>query len=221
MRLLFPLLFGLTLYAQTGHWQGVIQLPAGEIPIQVDIERLPAGTFQGSLSTPELTGFPLSDFAMKGRDVYFQVKGTPGNRAFLGGLSTDNKTMSGEFKQGQFSLRFLLNRTGDAHVSPAAKLSSIPKDLEGSWNGTAEVSGQTMQLVLSLTNAADGSAQGTLHTLADDLEIPISSLKQTASSVALELKAVGGTITASLNGPELSGTFTQGATTFPVTFRRK
>jgi hypothetical protein len=224
MKPLLPLLFSLTaLYAQTGHWEGVIQLPAGEIPIQVDLDRNSAGEFRGSFSnsSEHLQGFPLADIGMKGREVYFQIKGTPGNRAFIGTLAPDSKTMTGEFKQSQFTLRFVLSRAGEAHVAPIAKLATVPKELEGIWNGSADVSGQSMQLVLNLANQTDGSASGTIHTLADDLEIPVSELKQTASDITLELKAIGGTITASLNGAQLAGTYTQGATSFPVMFRKK
>jgi hypothetical protein len=224
MKPIFFLVFTLTaIHAQTGHWTGVIQLPAGEIAIQVDLATDPSGKLYGSFSSPaqQLVGFPLSDLGVQGRDVYFQIKGTPGNRSFVGGLSPDNQSMAGEFKQGQFSLHFLLSRSGDPHVTPAPKLSPVPKELEGTWTGSAEVSGQPAQLVLNLANQADGSASGTIHTLSDDLEIPISALKQTPSGIAFELQAIGGAINAKLVGSELSGTYTQGSTTFPVTFRRK
>ena len=209
------------LHAQAGHWDGVLQPPTGEIPIQVDIDTDATGQFHGSITTPDIKGFPLSNIGSKGEEVFFQVRGTPGNRAFSGVLSSDGKRLNGEFRQGPFSLPFVLTRTGNARVTIVPKLTSVSKEMEGTWTAIANVSGQSVQLVLNLASQPDGSANGTIQTSADDLEIPISDFKQTESNVALELMAIGGTINAAVRGAELKGTFTQGTTTFPVSFQRK
>ncbi len=56
----------------------------------------------------------------------------------------------------------------------------------------------------------------------DGLEIPIASITQNASSVTLDLKAVGGSYSGKVNaeGTELVGTFIQGTAVLPLTFRR-
>jgi hypothetical protein len=53
------------------------------------------------------------------------------------------------------------------------------------------------------------------------LEIPIATITQKASSVTLDLKAIGGSYSGALNaeGTALVGTVTQGAAVLPLTFR--
>jgi hypothetical protein len=54
------------------------------------------------------------------------------------------------------------------------------------------------------------------------LEIPIAAITQKASSLTLDLKAVGASFSGALNADatELAGTYTQGPLALPLTFRR-
>jgi len=54
------------------------------------------------------------------------------------------------------------------------------------------------------------------------LELPISAIVQKASTVTFEIKAIGGSYSGTLNpdGTELTGAFTQGTQSAPMTFRR-
>ena len=53
-------------------------------------------------------------------------------------------------------------------------------------------------------------------------KIPIASITQNASTITLDLKAVGGSYSGKVNaeGTELVGTFIQGTAVLPLTFRR-
>ena len=56
----------------------------------------------------------------------------------------------------------------------------------------------------------------------EGLEIPIATITQKASSVTLDVKAVGGSYSGALNAErtELVGTLTQGPASLPLTLRR-
>jgi hypothetical protein len=56
----------------------------------------------------------------------------------------------------------------------------------------------------------------------EGLEIPIASITQNASNVTLDLRAVSGSYSGKVNteGTEMVGTFIQGTTVLPLTFRR-
>jgi len=208
----------------SGHWEGAIQAPNMEVRFEIDLAKNSKGELAGSFGQPaeNLRGLPLANFAMDGRSIDFQIKGSAaGQRTFKGALSADGASMSGDFSQAGFTVRFSLTRTGDARVDTPARNASIGKELEGTWNGTVDVNGLQRRLVLTLANQPDGAATGNVLNVDEGLEIPISAITQKGSSVTLDVKAVGGSFSGALNaeGTELVGTLTQGSAVEPVTFR--
>jgi hypothetical protein len=91
-----------------------------------------------------------------------------------------------------------------------------------SMSGDFIQSGFRRQVFLTLSNEPDGSSTGTVFNPGDGLEVPIASIKQDASSITLDLKAVGGSYSGKVNadGTEIVGTFIQGTAVLPLTFRR-
>ena len=83
----------------SGHWEGTIQAPEMETKIEIDLARDGAGALIGTFGQPgeRLTGLPLSDFALDGTSIRFQIKGKAGERAFDGKLSADGKSITGSF----------------------------------------------------------------------------------------------------------------------------
>ncbi len=73
-----------------------------------------------------------------------------------------------------------------------------------------------------MTNQPDGTSAATIVNVDEGLEIPVSALTHTAVGLALEIKAIGGSYSATLAaaGTELIGTITQGSVSVPLTFRR-
>jgi len=208
----------------SGHWEGAIQAPNMEVRFEIDLAKNSKGELAGSFGQPaeNLRGLPLANFAMDGRSIDFQIKGSAaGQRTFKGALSADGASMSGDFSQAGFTVPFSLTRTGDARVDTPARNASIGKELEGTWNGTVDVNGLQRRLVLTLANQPDGAATGNVLNVDEGLEIPISAITQKGSSVTLDVKAVGGSFSGALNaeGTELVGTLTQGSAVEPVTFR--
>src|SRR5215470_15084462 len=96
------------------------------------------------------------------------------------------------------------------------------KGLEGSWNGALDAGGQTLHLVLTVTKSADGSFSGKLDSVDQGATIPIDVIKVTGESVHLELKSIEVKFDGKLNAAatELSGEFSQGGATLPLTLKR-
>jgi hypothetical protein len=195
-----------------------------EVNFEIDLAKNSSGQIAGAFAQPSenLKGLALANIAVDGTAVRFQIKGTPGERAFKGSLSADGKSISGTFTQGGNSIPFNLARTGDAQLEAAVKNPPIPKELEGVWNGTLDAKGKQVRAILTLSNQSDGSSTGAIVTVDDGLEIPIAAITQKASSLTLDLKAVGATFSGSMNADatELAGTYTQGPLALPLTFRR-
>jgi hypothetical protein len=211
----------------SGHWEGGINTPEGSIGVVVDLAKSRDGQLAGTIGVPpqNLRGFPLVIESAEGRAITFRFKGAPGNRVFQGVLADDGASMSGDFIQSGFSMRFALSRKGAAQIDPPIKSAPIAKELEGPWSATLEganQNGTTRQVILMLSNEEDGSSTGTVVNAGDGLEIPIASIKQDASTITLDLKAVGGSYSGRVNadGTEIVGTFIQGTAVLPLTFRR-
>jgi len=217
-----------TLHAQTvtdlfGHWEGSVQVPNTSLSFEVDLVKSANGELSGTFSNPaeHLKGLPLSNFALEGKSLRFQIKGSPGERAFKGTLSPDGKSMSGVYNEGGYSMPFEMARTGDARIEATSKSAPIGKELEGAWNGMLDVEGKQLRLVLTMSNGPDGST-GNVVSLDEGLEIPIAAIMQKGRSLTLDFKAVGGSFSGELKADsmELAGTYTQGSLVAPLTFRR-
>ena len=213
-----------TVVDPSGHWEGTIQAPQMETAIEIDLARDGAGALIGTFGQPgeRLTGLPLSDFALDGTAIRFQIKGKAGERAFDGKLSADGKSITGSFTMQGFPMPFTLTRTGDAKIATVAGGPQLGNDLVGSWDGTLDVRGTLVRLTLTMANRPDGTSAASIVNVDQGLEIPVSAITQAGSSVTLEVKSISGSYTGAVNtaGTELVGTFIQGAGSAPLTFRR-
>ena len=225
--LLPPLLHAQPAVDPSGHWEGVIQVPNKDVKVEIDLAKNTKGALAGTFANADegLKGIPLSTIAVEGRTVTFELKAGSGGGTFRGQIPADGQSMSGDFvtAEGNHSLPFSLTRTGEARIAPAPKSAPIGKELEGTWNGALTLGEKQMRLVLKMANQPDGTAAGTIRSLdGSNVEIPVG-MQQKASSVTVDVVSVGASFVATLNdkGTELAGTWTQGKTVLPLTFRRE
>ena len=117
---------------------------------------------------------------------------------------------------------FSLTRTGDAKIAASAGGPRLGRELVGSWDGTLDVRGTVIRLTLTMANRPDGTSVATILNIDQGLEIPVSAIAQAGPSVTLEVKSINGSYTGAVNGAgtELSGTFSQGAGSVPLIFKR-
>ena len=202
-----------------GHWEGAVQTPESPISVEIDLAKNSQGRLIGTLGNPSqnLKGLVLSDIAVDGKSIRFQVKGTPGERAFKGTLSADGSTMSGEYTQAGYLMPFAVTRTGDARIETVPKIAAVSKELEGTWKGTASSGGE---LRMVLANQTDGTSTGSIVNVDEGLEIPISSIVQKGSRVTVEVKAVGASFVGEIAASDLTGTLTEGGSSRPLVFKR-
>ena len=225
--LVVSLLVSSAAHAQTmdpsGHWEGAITIPGGEIPFHVDLSRDAQGKLVAAYSRPEnnLKGLPMANVTLDGRAIAFELT-VDGGVKFHGILDADGKTISGDVTASAGNAPFNLTRTGDAQFVAAPKNARIAQSLEGTWNGTLSIQGKALRLVLRMSNTPDGAALATLVSLDQGgIEFPLG-LTQNAATLTLNAPPIGGDFFAgALNGTgELVGTFSQGPVTAPLTFVR-
>jgi hypothetical protein len=193
-----------------------------DLRIDVDLVARAADKWEGAASFPEMNarGLVLTAIAVQGRSVTFAIKGAPGDPTFKGTLSEDAKTLGGDFTQGPVTGTFTLAWKGEAKFEAPPKNAPLSKDFEGSWEGALEVNGATLRLNLKLTNQ-DGGATGTLISIDQGgAEIPLNSIVQTDAHLKFTVPGVGGSYEGDLKDGRISGTWTQGPGSLPLSFKR-
>jgi len=205
-----------------GHWEGSIQVPGQELAIQVDLATKEAQRWVGTITIPaqNLKAFPLSDITVTGNAVAFAMKGVPGDPRFTGTLSADGKSISGDFTQGGAALPFTLAWKGEARIEEPPTSTEITKDLEGSWEGTLDVSGTVLRLVLKLTNQPGGATGSIISVDQRGAEIPITSITQTGSQLKFSISTINASYVGDLKDGQLPGTWSQGPGSWPLVFKR-
>jgi hypothetical protein len=207
----------------SGHWEGTIQMPEMQVKVEIDLAKNPKGELAGTFGQPAqgVRGLPLSTVAVDGGSVRFVVKGGPDPATFQGKLSADGASMSGDVAQAGYSIPFTLTRTGDPRIAPVPKNPPIGKELEGTWNGALDLGERPMRIVLKMSNQPDGTASGTVVSPdGTGVEVPVA-ITQKASGLTIDVVSVGASFVGVLNaaGTELAGTWTQGTSSLPLTFR--
>jgi len=209
----------------SGHWEGTVALPNFQLPLAIDVARGEPGRFVGTLTNNAegIAGLPLRTVTLDGRLVQFVIASGSGSQEYNGVLMSDGQTISGAFNVNGISAPIDFTRTGDAKIEHPSS-APIATALEGAWNGTLDVGGKSMRIVITLANHADGTSTGTAMNLdGGEVPIPISRIAQQGSEVTLEIKVVSGSYVGSLSadGAELAGTWSEKSFSAPLKLRRR
>src|SRR5215217_6072164 len=95
--------------------------------------------------------------------------------------------------------------------------------VEGNWFGTLDVGAAKLRLNLKVIKSVDGSLSAKMDSLDQGANnLPVTMIRQNGASVECELKQIGGSYLGTIkpDGAEMAGTWKQGGTSFPLTFRR-
>ena len=205
----------------SGHWEGTIQTPGMAIVFEIDFARNEKGVLTGTVNLPgeRINGLPLTKVAIDARSIAFHARS---DQPMRGELSADGKTIAGDyFAQGN-TLPFTMIRTGESKMPAPPKSAPVSKQLEGTWEGVLETHGVEMHFLLKVANLPDGTSTGRIINLDQgELELPVT-ITQQGATVTLDVAPIVSSYAGTMNaeGTELAGTFTQGANSAALTFRR-
>jgi hypothetical protein len=207
----------------TGHWEGTITAPTGQIEFEVDVVRDGSGTLMATYGQKGqgVRGLKLTQVALAERTFTFVLfEGGPGGGVFKAEILTDGKTMSGDVKATRGTVPFMAYRTGEASMLPPVKNAAVSKRLEGTWTGSLDVGGTPIELILTIANRPDGSAS-VLIAQAARPEVQVdAALEENASVVSFDVPATGGSWAGTLDGEALKGTWTQSGGSLPLTLTK-
>src|SRR5262249_47400367 len=96
------------------------------------------------------------------------------------------------------------------------------KSLEGTWNGLLDAGGTKLHLAVNVTRSDAGAYAAKFESLDQGATIPIDTVTVNGDSIRFEVKSAGIVYEGTLNKDrtEITGTFTQGGQSFPLTFKR-
>ena len=207
----------------TGHWEGTITAPMGQVDFEIDVAPDASNTLiatYGQKATGA-RGLPLTQVALDGRTFTFVLfTGGPGGGAFKGDILSDGKTISGEVKATMGSAPFMLYRTGDAVLTPKVKNTAVSKALEGRWTGNLDVGGTQITIVLTIANRADGTASVLIAQASEPGLQLDAAMHESGSAVSFEVAATSGAWKGTLANNSMPGTWTQPGGSLPLTFTR-
>lgn len=112
-----------------GRWEGHITLPGMKLGIEVTLSRPRAegAGWTGTITIPlqQAKDLPLDHFDISGTSAKFSIKDVPGNPTFIGEISGDGASISGDFEQGGGRFKFEIKRAGEAAKASADALSDF------------------------------------------------------------------------------------------------
>ena len=206
-----------------GHWTGAVQLPGQSLAMEVDLDKTAGNTWAGSISIPaqNASGIPVDSISFADGKCSFRIKGVPGDPTFNGTIAADGKTMSGEFTQGGGTFPFKFTLAGDPKVSMEKASPPVAKEFLGNWEGAIEA-GQTLRVVLKLSNTETSSTAVLVTVDQGGTEIPVSAIDQKGAKLKLSIKMIGGTYDADINkdASELNGTWSQNGNDIPLKLKK-
>lgn len=208
----------------TGHWEGTITAPMGQIDFEIDVARETSGRLI-AVYGQKATGaraLPLTDVALEGRSLTFVLfGGGAGGGAFKADILPDGKSMSGEARAPIGSAPFVAYRTGDAVMPRAIKNTAASAALEGRWTGSLDVGGTQIGLVLTVANRSDGTALVLIAQAAQPNAQVEAAMKENGRTISFEVPATSATWSGTLDSGSLKGTWTQPGGSLPLTFARR
>ena len=182
---------GQSIVDPSGHWQGELQAPGMSVAFEVDFAKRTGGGYAGAVSIPSerLKGLPLTKVTVDGKSIAFEARA---DQPLTGVLSDDGKSITGDFLMMGASVPFVLTRSGEAQLAAPPKSAPISRALEGEWDATLDANGQSLRLVLTLANEADGSATGRVVNVDEGgLQIPLA-VTQNGANVTLDFSVLAG-----------------------------
>ncbi len=215
-----------TLHAQTpidptGHWKGTIEIPnASPQEFQVDFSKNAQGNIVGTVTAgADAAALPLLSVTTRARTLTFYART---DQPFQGQMSESGVFMSGTARLSGYSLPFSMSRTGDAHIEPDPTSAAVTPKLEGVWRGVLKADGAEFHLILTIANQPGGTALAySVSTDEGGLRVPVVVTEQ-GSNIGFTARGVTSSYTGTMNssGTEITGIWTQRASSFPMTFTR-
>jgi len=109
-------------------------------------------------------------------------------------------------------------------LASSALLSYAGKAIEGEWEGTLEVQGQSLKIIVKIAVDADGTLKATLDSPDQGaMDVPLDNVSFENNTFSFELTAAQGAYEGKLkeSGDIIEGEWSQGGMSLPLNLKRK
>jgi fermentation-respiration switch protein FrsA (DUF1100 family) len=188
----------------SGDWTGELNTGSATLHLALHLKN-DGSTFE---SIDQHATIPIQKVEVHERTVLIDA----GIAKFTGTLDGSGLTMSGTFRQrtGELPLSF---RRGAPVVRALAQ---APAAISGNWLGTLNAGGQKLRLALQIENGA-----GAMISLDQGMaKLPIKQFDVNGQAVKIDVGIASYEGTLDSAGQQITGTFTQAGTSFPLIFQR-
>jgi hypothetical protein len=204
-----------------GDWQGTLKAGGAELRLVLHVTKDDKGGLKATLDSPDQNsvGVPATSIALADSTLKFEMRMIDGS--YEGKVNTDRTNISGTWTQGGSSAPLEFSRV--AANSEARKKALKPSDIDGEWEGTLDAGSQSLRLVLHIMTYEDGMTAKLDSPDQNATGLPVTTITRDAAKLKFEMKQIAGgfegTINQELNS--ISGTWTQGGGSLPLTLKRK
>lgn len=206
-----------------GDWQGTLDTGQGQLRLALHVSKAEDGSFKATLDSIDqgANGIPVSSVTLKGARLNLAVDAV--NGTYEGTVNADSSEIDGTWSQGQaLPLNF---KRGAAPATAEAKAQpkpGKPSDIDGAWQGTLDAGQGKLRIVFHFTNT-EGGLTATMDSPDQNVNgVPVSSVTRNGSSLALEVKMIGGKFEGKIASDltAIDGTWSQGGGSLPLILRR-
>lgn len=218
--------------AQTGRWEGSIELP-GQVPaVTVDLLEQANG-WRGTIDIPAqgARNFKLTEVTIEQGNVSFKLPGVPGDPQFLGRISESNDSIAGTFSQSGSRFPFSLKLNKDALASDLGPSQTKPapqgvpgEGLEGVWLGTLNAGLADLRLLARFSLDEADQWQGTLDSIDQGAAgLEITTIEFDGEILEFEMRWPRASFEGrmSADGATLAGAWRQNGQEMPLDFKRQ
>jgi len=226
-RLFYSLLLSLFLtagaHAQSveGDWKGTLKAGGAELRLVLHVSKDDKGELRATLDSPDQNsmGVPVTSITLAGSTLKFEMRLIGGS--YEGKVNADQTGIIGTWTQGGSSAPLEFSR---AAASPEAKKRMLkPSDIDGEWEGTLDAGSQTLRLVLHIATYEDGMTAKLDSPDQNATGLPVTTITRDGAKLKFEMKQIAGGFEGAINQElnSISGTWTQGGGSLPLTLKRK
>jgi fermentation-respiration switch protein FrsA (DUF1100 family) len=202
-----------------GDWQGTLSAGGAELRLVLHIAKGADGALKATLDSVDqgANGIPVNTITLKDSKLNLAVDAVHGT--YEGKLSTDGKTISGTWSQGQsLPLDFKRAPAPVKTQHQPAKAS----DIDGAWSGTLDTGAMKLRVIFHIANSEDGLT-ATMDSPDQGMKgLPATSVKRDGSSLRIETKSSAGAFDGKISSDlsTIDGTWTQRGNSMPLVLKR-
>jgi pimeloyl-ACP methyl ester carboxylesterase len=204
-----------------GSWEGrLIVTPQSDLRVTLDLAKGKDGSFSGKWGSPDqgVKELPLESIAYMEGVLTFSAKNS--GASYKGKLNERGSELMGQWAQSGKTFPLTFKRVDRAQVAAM----SIPKELEGIWQGKLKFNGVTeLRLALMVQKEKDGELKAKLASPDQGAnDIPVSSVGLKDDVLTFESKLIGAKFSGKGNakGTAFEGEFNQGGARLPLTLTK-